>query len=129
MLLRLIIALAIIVSLSGTVHARPVSYPGGWTFMQKSNGSYSSVHAHYSPTASASIGAYIERNWQEDITFTGIQYNRLVKRWNGRKTLENIPFEIKTIEFKSIPIKSQNIFCSIIIRSKSIPPNGGFHIL
>jgi len=89
MLLRLIIALAIIVSLSGTVHARPVSYPGGWTFMQKSNGSYSSVHAHYSPTASDSIGAYIERNWQEDITFTGIQYNRLVKRWNGRKTQAN----------------------------------------
>jgi hypothetical protein len=50
-------------------------------------------------------------------------------RWNERKNLENIPFEIKTIEFKSIPIKSQNIFRSIIIRSKSIPPNRGFHIL
>ena len=89
MVLRLIIALAIIVSLSGTVHARPVSYPGGWTFMQKSNGSYSSIHAHYSPTASDSIGMYIERNWQEDITFTGVQYNRLVKRWNGRKSQAN----------------------------------------
>jgi len=89
MAFRLVLILVIIVSLSGTVHARPVSYPGGWTFMQKSNGSYSSIHAHYSPTASDSIGMYIERNWQEDITFTGVQYNRLVKRWNGRKSQAN----------------------------------------
>lgn len=89
MAFRLVLILVIIVSLSGTVHARPVSYPGGWTFMQKSNGGYSSIHAHYSPTASDSIGMYIERNWQEDITFTGVQYNRLVKRWNGRKSQAN----------------------------------------
>lgn len=89
MAFRLVLILVIIVSLSGTVYARPVSYPGGWTFMQKSNGSYSSIHAHYSPTASDSIGMYIERNWQEDITFTGVQYNRLVKRWNGRKSQAN----------------------------------------
>ncbi len=89
MAFRLVLILVIIVSLSGTVHARPVSYPGGWTFMQKSNGSYSSIHVHYSPTASDSIGMYIERNWQEDITFTGVQYNRLVKRWNGRKSQAN----------------------------------------
>jgi len=89
MFIRLILILMLSVSITTTAYARPVSYPDGWTFMQKNNGSYSSVHAHYSPTASDSIGAYIERNWQEDITFTGIQYNRLVKRWNGRKTQAN----------------------------------------
>jgi len=69
--------------------ARPVSYPDGWTLMQRNNGGRSSVHAHYSPTATDSIGVYIERNWEEDVTFTGLQYNRLVKRWNGPKSQAN----------------------------------------
>lgn len=69
--------------------ARPVSYPDGWTLMQRNNGDRSSVHAHYSPTATDSIGLYIERNWEEDVTFTGLQYNRLVKRWNGPKSQAN----------------------------------------
>jgi len=64
-------------------HARPVSYPDGWTFMQRNTGDFSSVHAHWSPTASDSIGLYSERNWGEDFHFTGLQYNRLLKRWNG----------------------------------------------
>ena len=68
MFIRLILILMLSVSITTTAYARPVSYPDGWTFMQKNNGSYSSVHAHYSPTASDSIGAYIEKNWQEDIT-------------------------------------------------------------
>ena len=63
--------------------ARPVSYPGGWTVMQQNNGDFSSLHVHWSPTASDSIGVYTERNWGEDYQFTGLQYNRLLKRWNG----------------------------------------------
>jgi len=63
--------------------ARPVSYPGGWTVMQRNNGDFSSLHAHWSPTAKDSIGVYTEHNWGEDFQFTGLQYNRLLKRWNG----------------------------------------------
>ncbi len=70
--------------------ARPVSYPGGWTFMQRNNGNHSSVHAHYSPTAADSIGFYLERNWEEDVSFAGLQYNRLVKRWNGPGSQGNL---------------------------------------
>lgn len=57
--------------------------------MQRNNGDRSSVHVHYSPTATDSIGVYIEKNWEEDVTFTGLQYNRLVKRWNGPQSQAN----------------------------------------
>ena len=70
--------------------ARPVSYPGGWTWMQMNNGDYSAVHAHYSPTYQDSIGLYSERNWSADWHFTGVQYNRLVKRWNEKTSQANL---------------------------------------
>ena len=57
--------------------ARPVSYPDGWTVMQRNNGDFSSFHIHWSPTFQDSIGLYSERNWGEDVHFTGLQYNRL----------------------------------------------------
>ena len=76
-------------ALAPMAEARPVSYPGGWTAMQMNNGDASSLHLHYSPTASDSIGFYAERNWAEDVQFTGLQYNRLLKRWNGPSSQAN----------------------------------------
>lgn len=73
--------------------ARPVSYPGGWTVMQMNNGDMSSLHVHYSPTFKDSIGIYSERNWDGDFQFTGVQYNRLVKRWNAPKSQGNLYFK------------------------------------
>jgi len=78
------------VLMAQTAHARPVSYPEGWTAMQRNNGDRSSAHFHYSPTASDSIGLYVEKNWEEDVTFTGLQYNRLIKRWNAPKSQANL---------------------------------------
>ncbi|MEL6857364.1 MAG: hypothetical protein AAFO74_03190 [Pseudomonadota bacterium] len=75
---------------SQTADARPVSYPGGWTLMQQNNGDSSAVHAHYSPTFRDSFGLYIERNWETDWQFTGLQYNRLVKRWNAPSAQANL---------------------------------------
>ncbi len=77
----------------GPAEARPVSYPGGWTWMQMNNGDYSSLHVHYSPTFRDSIGIYSERNWGEDWHFTGVQYNRLVKRWNEKTSQANLYFK------------------------------------
>lgn len=74
----------------GQADARPVSYPGGWTLMQMNDGDMSSLHFHYSPTFQDSIGFYAERNWGADFTFSGLQYNRLVKRWNGEKSQANL---------------------------------------
>jgi len=75
---------------AGHADARPVSYPGGWTWMQMNNGDFSAIHAHYSPTFRDSIGLYSERNWGEDWHFTGLQYNRLVKRWNETGSQANV---------------------------------------
>lgn len=78
---------------SPEAEARPVSYPGGWTAMQLNNGDMSSIHIHYSPTFRDSIGLYSERNWGEDWHFTGVQYNRLVKRWNTPDSQANVYFK------------------------------------
>lgn len=77
-------------ALASTAEARPVSYAGGWTAMQDNNGMYSSLHLHYSPTAFDSVGLYTERNWDMDAHFTGLQYNRLVKRWNAPQSQGNL---------------------------------------
>ncbi len=86
---------AVIASLAGAsvANARPVSYPGGATVMQQNNGDFSSIHAHYSPTFQDSIGLYSERNWAEDWHFTGVQYNRLLKRWNEKNSQANLYFK------------------------------------
>lgn len=77
-------------ALSATAEARPVSYAGGWTVMQDNNGMYSSLLVHYSPTATDSIGVIGERNWNMDATFTGVQYTRLVNRWNAKESQGNL---------------------------------------
>lgn len=77
-------------ALAASASARPVSYAGGWTVMQENNGMYSSLHLHYSPTATDSIGLYTENNWDMDAVFTGLQYNRLVKRWNAPQSQGNL---------------------------------------
>lgn len=65
-----------------TAIARPVSYPGGWTLMQEHDNGLTSIHLHYSPTASYSIG-YKGEYWDDsDWQFHGAQLNILAKRWN-----------------------------------------------
>jgi hypothetical protein len=77
-------------ALAAPASARPVSYAGGWTVLQDNNGMYSSLHVHYSPTATDSIGLYVEQNQDLDQTFTGLQYNRLVRRWNAPQSQGNL---------------------------------------
>ncbi len=74
--------------------ARPVSYPGGWTVMQQNSGDASSLHIHYSPTFSDSIRLYAESNWANDWRFAGLQYNRLIKRWNMPSAQANAYFKL-----------------------------------
>ncbi len=88
--LRLAALLLTLAAGTSVSEARPVSYPDGWTVMQRNNGDRSALHIHYSPTARDSIGLYTERNWTDDIQFTGLQYNRLVKRWNGKGSQANL---------------------------------------
>lgn len=78
-----------------TADARPVSYPGGWTFMQQNHGDHHSLHAHYSPTAKDSIGYRFEywrpeQALKEDWQQHSIQWNRLVHRWNNPASQANL---------------------------------------
>ncbi|MEO1643028.1 MAG: hypothetical protein AAFR74_06790 [Pseudomonadota bacterium] len=84
------LAVTALLAMPLAAEARPVSYPGGWTVMQQNNGDFSSVHVHYSPTFQDSFGLYSERNWSQDLHFTGLQYNRLVKRWNTPDSQANL---------------------------------------
>ncbi|MFK7886603.1 MAG: hypothetical protein AB8G16_07010 [Gammaproteobacteria bacterium] len=68
--------------------------------MQRNSGDRSAMHAHYSPTAKDSVGLYIERNWEEDFTYVGLQYNRLAKRWNGPQSQANLYGKISVGEAK-----------------------------
>ena len=73
--------------------ARPVSYPGGWTVMQMNDYDSNSLHLHYSPTAKYSVGYYGELVRDEDVQLHTVQYNRLLKRWNGEASQGNLYFK------------------------------------
>lgn len=62
--------------------ARPVSYSGGSTFMQKNGALKNSIHAHYSPTYKYSVGYKGEYIRGNKIALNGVQLNNLLKRWN-----------------------------------------------
>jgi len=58
--------------------------------MAMSNAYDSSVHMHYSPDARSSIGYKGIWHETEDTAFHGLQYNRLLKRWNQRASQGNL---------------------------------------
>ena len=70
--------------------SRPVSYPGGWTIMQKNEKSVHSLHVHYSPTARYSVGYRTEYWRDEGWQFHGVQLNYLVKRHNMPTSQANL---------------------------------------
>lgn len=81
---------AILASFSVTAVARPVSYPGGWTVMQMNDAVSNSLHVHYSPTATYSIGYKGEYFRDGEWQFHGLQLNNLLKRWNQPDAQANL---------------------------------------
>ena len=77
-----------------TVHARPVSYPGGVTLDVMNNGDEHSLLLHYSPTAKYSLGLRSEYRRAPEFSMTSIQLNSLIKRWNQKDSQAN--FYIKS---------------------------------
>ena len=49
-----------------------------------------SLHAHYTPDAQHSIGLRLRYDRQLDATFSGVQVNRLFKRWNTPDSQANL---------------------------------------
>ena len=72
------------------VHARPVSYPEGITFMAMNDGNANTLHLHYSPTAKYSVGYKFEHWRDRGFNLNAIQLNNLVKRWNKKDSQANL---------------------------------------
>lgn len=79
-----------VLGLSASALARPVSYADGWSVMQMNDADMHSAHVSYSPTARYSIG-YTAEYWRdEDWQFQGGQFNYLAKRWNNPASQGNL---------------------------------------
>ncbi len=81
--MRLLALFLLVFVLSHPAQARPVSYPGGWTFMTMNDVDNNSLHLHYSPTAKYSIGWRHEYLRDLKASVDSLQWNHLIKRWNG----------------------------------------------
>ena len=53
--------------------ARPVSYPGGWTFIEETDRQTTALWVHYTLTPKWSVGGRSEWDRQEDRLFSGVQ--------------------------------------------------------
>ena len=88
-----IFLIAIFTLFISNLTARPISYSGGITIMQKNNFIKNSLLLHYSPTYKYSIGYKGEYFKKEQIALNSLQLNNLVKRWNMPAAQANIYFK------------------------------------
>lgn len=88
--LSCVLACLAFAGLPTAAHARPVSYAGGWTVLQTNDMNSHSLHLHYSPAASTSVGYRAEYWRKEDWQFHGVQVNHLLRRWNMPEAQANL---------------------------------------
>ena len=90
-MIRRLIALAIIcLTTPAVVQARPVSYTGGWTFIETSNRVSTAGLVHYTINPKVSLGLRHERMRDADTDMTMAQGTWLVKRWFGKDYQANV---------------------------------------
>ena len=90
-MIRRLIALAIICLITPAVaQARPVSYTGGWTFIETSNRVSTAGLVHYTINPKVSLGLRHERMRDADTDMTMAQGTWLVKRWFGKDYQANV---------------------------------------
>lgn len=83
--------LALMISLlPGQALARPVSYQGGWTVIQRTDRQSTSFLGHYTLTPKLSLGWRSEWDRQQDFIFNGVQATYLSKRWFGENYQANL---------------------------------------
>lgn len=70
--------------------ARPITYPGGWSFMSMNDSDMNALHLFYSPTAEYSIGINHEYMRDSGTHMDVGQINYLVKRWNKANSQANL---------------------------------------
>ncbi len=84
------VLLLFIVFLPQTAQARPVSYPGGWTFIMENDGHSNAALLHYTPNVHYSLGLRHEYLRGSKTNADMIQLNWLVRRWNMEGSQANI---------------------------------------
>ena len=76
--------LIILFLFSFLLFSRSVSYPDGWTVLQKSSIERNHTHIHYSPTAFNSYGLVSESYYNSNIWRLYGQWNHLLHRKNTK---------------------------------------------
>jgi len=85
-----ILSLWLVFAAAIPAEARPVSYPGGWTFMTMNDGERNMLHFNHTFTPSLSLG-YSAEYWREDkFQLHALQMNNLLKRWNNPGSQANL---------------------------------------
>jgi len=84
------IALLLMLLTSTAVMSRPISYVGGWTFIEESNRQSTSALLHYTPTPNWSLGGRTEWFRDDDYLISSIQSTYLLKRWFGQDYQANV---------------------------------------
>ena len=70
--------------------ARPVSYPGGWTFMTMNDADRNMAHMFYTFTPKLALG-YSGEYWRDgNFQLHSLQMNSLLKRWNRKQSQGNL---------------------------------------
>ncbi len=89
-LIMRIIFLCLFLVLCGVAQARPVYYPGGWTFITAHDGEENSGLLNYTVTPKLAFGYRASYDRDTDAMFNGIQMNNLLQRWNNPDSQANI---------------------------------------
>ncbi len=76
--------------LATAVHARPVSYEGGWTLIEETDRQSTALWVHYTPNPKLSLGWRSEWDRKQDFVLNGPQATFLVKRWFGENYQANV---------------------------------------
>jgi hypothetical protein len=79
--------------LAVSVDSRPVSYPGGYTLMIKSDNAQNSAYLHYSPTYKYAIGVEAKKDKRIDDQYSLLRFTYLVNRKNTDNSQRNLYFQ------------------------------------
>ena len=116
------IALASLSLVPRAADARPVSYPDAWTVTLRNDSYQNSVLTHYSLDAEHSVGLRLRYDRNGDFLFTGVQLNRLIKRWNkvdsqanfyGRIGLGQVKDDLDASELRLKRETDQGVFVGV----------------
>ena len=87
------LVLIILATLSLSVDGRPVSYPGGYTIMTRSDNFQNSIYLHYSPSYKYAIGVEGKKDKLVDEHYSLLRFTYLINRKNTDNSQRNLYFQ------------------------------------